>query len=166
MLSYDVIKKFLVELFKEKGKIFDEKYQFMWIKEISATKADISALEKAKKELIENNMPLSVFAVCEAIKSKIQRVEYIGKKCEYCKGKGLVHAIKFEKNKRYIPSVEYILNCVCENRHIKGCQTMTENKETYHKTICKDGYFRIFGNITEQWNYINLIKKNNNLDVM
>lgn len=168
MLSSNEILEFVKNIYYAKDRRFDEEYAPMWVREISSTGASIADLHNAEIEIIRNNIPLQVSLVCDIVKSKMNliKLEYKAKDCEYCKGKGIVFGVKFDKNGRYTKSQEYAINCVCGNYHIPNLMQMTEDKNSFHKTEVKDGYFRIFSDVTKKWEYLKRVEKNNNIDIM
>ena len=164
------IKQFLCNIFYAKGKKFDESYLPMYVREISNIKPTAIDLHNAEKQIIREDVKLEVLEICNVISSQINmqnpRLSYRQTKCPYCKGKGIVFGIKFDKNKRYTRSQDYVLNCVCSNKHIPNLIQMKEDKSSYHKTEVADGYFRIFKDVMQKNEYIKKVMQNKNYDIL
>lgn len=164
------IKQFLGNIFYAKGKKFDESYLPMYVREISNIKPTAIVLHNAEKQIIREDVKLEVLEICNVINSQINlqkpRLSYRQTKCPYCKGKGIVVGIKFDKNGKYIPSAEYAINCVCGSGHIVDSVTMQEDVESCHKVDCKDGYYRIFTDVIKKFDYLKRVAQNKGYDIL
>ena len=168
MLGYNEIVSFLNNIYYAKGKKFDTTFAPMWMREILNCDVSVEELHKAEVRIIRENIPLVVSDVCEIIRQCKEVVALLptNAKCPYCKGYGIVVGIKFNMSGRFVDSVGYALNCVCGNGHIIYGMIMNEDVQSYHKTLCKDGYYRIFTDIMKRNEYIKRVLQNGYKDIM
>ena len=164
--GYNDIVKFLKNIYYANGKRFDENFTTMLVREITATGAKVSDLQKAEVAIIRESVPLVVNKICDVIRENIElpKIEYTKVSCNYCNGKGYVIGLLFDF-KGFYTGYRVALNCVCGNAHTPNMLMMKEDISNNHKTPCKDGYYRIFPSIVEEFAYIDKLEKNNWRDI-
>lgn len=165
MSLVDEITMFIKNIHIAKDKYLNEDSLPMWIREILNTKADIGTLQKAEMEIIREEVPLIINEVCKVInKNKPILALPPKQKCDYCNGKGYVIGLLFDTNRIYT-GYRKALNCCCGNATMVNMLMMKEDISNNHKTQCRDGYYRIFPTIVEEFAYLDKVEKNNWRDI-
>lgn len=166
MLSTKEILKFLKNIYFAKDRKFDDSFLPMWVREITTLGASVADLHNAEIEIIRENVPLVVSEVCDVIRENIKRpmLEYKKIDCPYCKGRGHLEGLKFEKNGKYT-GYTALVNCCCGNKPMADVMVMKEDNSNNHRTETKDGYFLVFPSVVEKFAYLDKVYANGNYDL-
>ena len=164
--QYPLIRKCVERMFASRTKPMSEKMIDIWVVEIVGHNFTNDAIEKGTKEFVENeDYNLSLPIVLKLISGKMTYKLQHDKNCPFCEGVGTVGTtLAFDLSGKLIDCAPYILNCYCNKK--KGNLQMNYNKNTFHKTVTKDKYFRVFQNICEQDKYLQRVYKNNDMDIL
>ena len=153
-------------MFASRTKPMSEKMIDIWVVEIVGHNFTNDAIEKGTKEFVENeDYNLSLPIVLKLISGKMSYKLQHDKNCPFCEGVGTVGTtLAFDLSGKLIDCAPYILNCYCNKK--KGNLQMKYNKNTFHKTVTKDMYFRVFQNICEQDKYLQRVYENGDMDIL
>ena len=164
--QYPLIRKCVERMFTSRTKPMSEKMIDIWVVEIVGHNFTNDAIEKGTKEFVENeDYNLSLPIVLKIISGKMSYFVQHDKNCPFCEGRGTVGStLAFDLSGKLIDCAPYILNCYCNKK--KGNLQMKYNKNTFHKTVAKDMYFRVFKDICEQDKYLQRVYKNNDMDIL
>ena len=163
---YPLIRKCVEKMFASRTKPMSEKTIEIWAEEIIMRNFSKEAIEKGTREFVENeDYNLSLPIVLKLISGKMTYKLQHDKNCPFCEGVGKVGTtIAFDLSGKLIDTAPYILNCYCNKK--KGNLQMKYNKNTFHKTVAKDMYFRVFKDICEQDKYLQRVYENGDMDIL
>ena len=153
-------------MFASRTKPMSEKMIDIWVVEIVGHNFTNDAIEKGTKEFVENeDYNLSLPIVLKIISGKMSYFVQHDKNCPFCEGRGTVGStLAFDLSGKLIDCAPYILNCYCNKK--KNNLQMNYNKNTFHKTVAKDMYFRVFKDICEQDKYLQRVYENGDMDIL
>ena len=165
-VGYEEIEEMLNQVFASRLKNVSPKHLAVWVNEIARKNYTKNALEKCSEEYLDDeslelNLPtmlktLNKYNVVKATKGLFS--------CKYCEGRGYVYNnLKFANNGDFL-SHNYALVCYCNNNNTDMLKFQL-NEETNNKTLCKDGYFLVFKDVVEYWNYLDKVYANNGKDL-
>ena len=167
MLSYETLEHSVKALFASRLKRATKDDVSAWIDLILAKRYSAEVIEKTFDELLEDgDIELTIPNFFAVARKYIQPLpSKITVECPYCEGRGVVLGVKFDRDGKYTRQADYMLNCVCGNsKHLK-IATMEENPISNHKTFTKDGYFLIFNDVTEKFDYLDKVNSNGGKDI-
>ena len=164
--QYPLIRKSVERMFASRTKPMSERTIEIWVEEIITRNFSDVAIKKGTQEFVENeDYNLSLPIVLKIISGKMSYAVQHDLNCPFCEGVGTVGTtIAFDLSGKLIDCAPYILNCYCNKR--KDNLKMNYNKNTFHKTVAKDKYFRVFKDICEQDKYLQRVYKNNDMDIL
>ena len=164
--QYPLIRKCVEKMFASRTKPMSEKTIEIWAEEIIMRNFSKEAIEKGTREFIENeDYNLSLPIVLKLISGKMLHKIQHDKNCPFCEGVGTVGTtLAFDLSGKLIDTAPYILNCYCNKK--KNNLQMNYNKNTFHKTVTKSMYFRVFQNICEQDKYLQRVYENGDMDIL
>lgn len=165
-MIYEDVEEQLENLFASRLKNVSEASKSIWAKEILAKHYSDKVIYETIKEMVnDDNLPLTLASFFRIAKAKMPTVTRKRVDCPYCNGTGIVLALKFDGEGKYVEGADYGLSCVCANARQQGLTVMNEDTETNHKTVVKDGYYLVFPSIVEKFSYIDKVYANDGYDI-
>lgn len=165
-MIYEQVEEQLENLFASRLKNVSEASKSIWAKEILAKHfSDVVISETIKEMINDDGCALTLASFFRIAKSKMPIVNRKKVDCPYCEGRGIVSAIKFDKEGKMFEGADFGLSCVCGNASQQDLLVMNEDLDTNHKTVVKDGYYLVFPSVVEKFAYIDKVFANGGYDL-